>query len=63
MNRTMGPRGTALVIGAGGGVARAVLAVLAETALGRAERSGAARRRSVRSSTSVPTRIRSPIPP
>lgn len=36
MNGTIGPRGTTLVIGAGGGVARAVLAVLAETALGRA---------------------------
>jgi hypothetical protein len=36
MTRTIGPGGKALVVGASGGVARAVLAVLAHTAVGRA---------------------------
>ncbi|GAO03446.1 homospermidine synthase [Anaeromyxobacter sp. PSR-1] len=36
MNRSLGPHGTALLVGAAGGVARALLSVLASTPLGRA---------------------------
>lgn len=40
MTRAVGARGTALLVGAGGGVARAVLSVLAGTPSGRALRAG-----------------------